>query len=76
VDALVNLAGLLDEAKCFELVRQMRWPQGVRCVRCGGDHVLRNGHDDTQQFRQRYVCRDCSARFDELSETALAGREF
>ena len=31
VSDLVNLAGLLDEAKCFEMVRQHRWPQGVRC---------------------------------------------
>ena len=73
MDALVNLAGLLDEAKCFELVRQRRWPRGVRCIRCGGEHVVRDGHDDRQRFRQRYLCRDCSVRFDDLSETVLAG---
>ena len=73
MDALVNLAGLLDEAKCFELIRQTRWPQGIRCIRCGRDHVLRNGRDDTQPFRQRYVCRDCGVRFDDLSDTVLAG---
>jgi len=28
---LVNLSGLLDDAKCFALVRQHRWPEGVRC---------------------------------------------
>jgi hypothetical protein len=31
---MVNLSGLLDEAKCFELVRQHRWPDGVRCPDC------------------------------------------
>ena len=31
VSEVVNLSGLLDEAKCFELVRQHRWPDGVRC---------------------------------------------
>ncbi len=72
MDALVNLAGLLDEAKCFELVRRTRWPQGVRCIRCGDGHVLRNGRDDTQRLRRRYVCRDCGVRFDDLSDTALA----
>jgi len=28
---LVNLSGLLDDAKSFALVRQHRWPEGVRC---------------------------------------------
>ena len=31
---LVNLSGLLDDAKCFALVRQHRWPDGVRCPGC------------------------------------------
>src|SRR5215208_2715205 len=33
---LVNLSSLIDDAKCYELVRQHRWPGGVRCVGCGG----------------------------------------
>jgi hypothetical protein len=28
---LVNLSGLLDDAKCFALVREHRWPDGVCC---------------------------------------------
>jgi transposase-like protein len=71
--ALVNLSGLLDEGECFELVRQLRWPEGVQCPHCGSRHVARNSHDDTQKLRQRYVCRDCQARFDDLSHTVLAG---
>ena len=34
---------------------------------------MRNGHDDTQKLSQRYVCRDCQIRFDDLSDTVLAG---
>ena len=30
---LVNLSGLMDDAKCFAFVRQHRWPEGVRCPR-------------------------------------------
>ena len=29
--SLVNLASLIDDAKCYALVRQQRWPEGVRC---------------------------------------------
>jgi hypothetical protein len=29
VSDMINLSGLLDEARCFDLVRQHRWPDGV-----------------------------------------------
>jgi hypothetical protein len=50
---LVNLAALIDDAKCFALVRQHRWPEGVRCPGCGSATVVRHGGDDTQPHRQR-----------------------
>jgi hypothetical protein len=43
VSAPVNLSGLLDDAKCFELVRQHRWPVGVRCPGCDSSTVIRLG---------------------------------
>ena len=71
--ALIDLPGLLDDGKCFELVRQHRWQDGiVVCPACGGDAV-RNGHDDTQPQRRRYLCKGCHARFDDLTGTVLAG---
>ena len=69
----VNLVSLLDDAKCFALVRQHRWPEGVRCPGCGSDAVVRNGYDDTQPHRQRYRCQACASRFVDLSGTGLAG---
>ena len=54
---LDNLSALLDEAKCFALVRQRRWPGGVRCPACASDMVIRDGCDDTQRRRQRYRCK-------------------
>jgi transposase-like protein len=70
---LVNLASLIDDAKCFTMVRQHRWPDGARCPGCGSDAVARNGHDDTQPHRQRYRCQACAGRFDDLTGTVLAG---
>ena len=70
---LVNLAALIDDAKCFELVRQHRWPDGVRCPTCDSAAVARHGRDDTQPHRQRYRCTTCGSRFDDLTGTALAG---
>jgi transposase-like protein len=69
---LVNLASLIDDAKCFALVRQHRWPEGVRG--CGGSAVVRHGRDDVPPHRPRYRCKACAARFDDLTGTVLAGR--
>ena len=71
--SLVNLSSLIDDAKCYALVRQQRWPDGVRCPACGGGTVIRHGRDDTQGQRQRYRCKACAARFDDLTGTVLAG---
>lgn len=70
---LVNLASLIDDAKCFALVRQHRWPEGVHCPGCGSATVVRYGGDDTQPHRQRYRCKACAGRFDDLTGTVLAG---
>jgi transposase-like protein len=72
--ALVNLPSLIDDARCFELVRQHRWPDGVRCPRCGDAEVARDGRDDAQPHRQRYRCPACAARFGDPTGTVLAGR--
>ncbi len=73
VPDLVNLSGLMDDAKCFAFVRQHRWPEGVRCPGCGNGVVIRDGHDDIQSHRQRYRCKACAGRFDDLTGTGLAG---
>src|SRR3712207_3454108 len=44
----VNLSALIDDARCFALVRQHRWPAGVRCPACDSAAVIRDGRDDTQ----------------------------
>src|SRR5919112_3182038 len=71
--AMVNIQALIDDAKCFETVRAMRWPDGVRCTECGSSDVVKDGHDDTQPQRQRYHCRGCRQRFDDLTGTIFAG---
>jgi transposase-like protein len=70
---LVTLSALIDDAKCFALVRQHRWPEGVRCPGCDSAAVVRDGYDDTQPQRQRYRCKECAGRFDDLTGTVLAG---
>ena len=70
---LVNLSGLMDDAKCFVFVRQHRWPGGVQCPGCSSPAVVRDRCDDTQPARQRYRCKACASRLDDLTGTVLAG---
>ncbi|HBT77393.1 MAG TPA: hypothetical protein DEB39_10850 [Planctomycetaceae bacterium] len=44
----VNIHGLIDNAKCHQMVRQLRWPEGVECPHCHAAEVARNGHDETR----------------------------
>ena len=53
---LINLQTLIDEQKCYETVRQIRWTEGVSCSKCGSKSVVKRGFDETQPHRQRYQC--------------------
>ncbi len=71
---VVNLQNLVDDAKCFETVRQLRWPEGVACPHCSSQDVIGQGRDETQPERRRYLCKDCGRKFDDLTGTIFAGR--
>jgi hypothetical protein len=44
---MVNIQALIDDPKCFQTVRLMRWPEGLRCPGCGAAEVTKDRHDDT-----------------------------
>lgn len=69
----LTLLPLIDEVKCFETVRRLRWPEGVKCANCGSDQVTKRGFDDTQRCRQRYHCGGCGRQFDDLTNTVFEG---
>src|SRR5512147_772802 len=70
---LVNLSTLIDEVKCYAVVRQLRWCDGVRCPACGAAEILKRGFHTQQVHRQRYQCRTCGRQFDDLTGTLLEG---
>jgi transposase-like protein len=69
----LNIHGLIDNAKCYQMVRQLRWSGSIECPHCHAPEVVRNGHDETQPERQRYLCRMCNRSFDDLTGTVFAG---
>jgi transposase-like protein len=70
---ILNILNLIDDVKCFETVRQMRWPDAVTCPHCASPQVTQQGHDETQSARQKYECTTCRRRFDDLTGTIFAG---
>jgi transposase-like protein len=70
---MVNIQDLIDDAKCYQTIRDMRWPDGVICPHCTSDLVIKNGMDESPSHRQRYECKGCRQRFDDLTDTIFAG---
>ena len=70
---IIHRQSRIDDVKCFETVRALRWPNGVRCPKCESFELTKQGRDDTQPERQRYVCQSCERRFDEVTDTIFAG---
>ena len=71
---LVNIKTLIDDAQCYNTVRELRWPEGRRCPFCDSKRVIKRGFDEKALARQRYECKDCKKRFDDLTGTIFAGR--
>ena len=69
----INITNLIDDGQCYQTVRGLRWPDGVKCPSCQFTQVIKRGFDDTEPARQRYECHDCDTRFDDLTDTIFAG---
>jgi transposase-like protein len=70
---MIHIQSFIDDTKCFEIVRALRWPNGVYCPRCNTLELTKQGRDEAQSERQRYLCQSCERRFDDLTDTIFAG---
>jgi len=69
----VNIENLIDEARCYETVRSLRWSDDICCAHCESTDIIKRGKDDTHPDRQRYECKACKKRFDDLTNTVFSG---
>ncbi len=69
----ISLLNLMDEQACYEVLRQLRWADGVQCPHCGARQSVKDGMDATHSHRQRYRCQSCEKRFDDLTDTVFSG---
>jgi len=69
----LSIHNLIDDARCYEAVRNLRWSDGISCPHCGSKEIIKRGFDDKEWNRQRYECKGCNKRFDDLTGTVFAG---
>ena len=71
---MCRLNNLIDEGKCYEEVRRIRWPNGGCCPACTSNKIAQRGRNHRQQECRRYTCKNCGKRFDDLTGTVFMGR--
>lgn len=69
----LTIHNLIDDARCYEAVRSLRWSDGISCPHCESKEIIKRGFDDKETHRQRYECKGCNKRFDDLTGTVFAG---
>ncbi len=70
---IISIKGLISEAQCYETIRRLRWSDGVCCAHCDSERIIKRGSHTNQAERNRYECKTCGKRFDDLTGTVLAG---
>ena len=68
-----GIRNLIGYVRCYETVRFSRWPEGMRCPHCESLDVIKRCTDETEPAWQRYRCKACGRRIDDLTEIVFAG---
>jgi len=69
----IQLHKILNVSLCWDILRQVRWSEGIRCPHCGSSKVVKNGMDDNCPDKQKYGCNGCHRKFDDLTGTIFSG---
>jgi transposase-like protein len=56
-----------SEAKCANIVRKLRWLNGIECFYCHSSHIVKFGSQ--REHINRYLCRKCHRLFNDLTGT-------
>lgn len=64
---------LLPEKDCVEILRLIRWENGLKCVNCNSERVLKYGKD--RKGFPRYICKDCKKSFNDKTGTLFEGSQ-
>jgi len=65
---MMPIKTFVSERRAANLLRQIRWRDGVYCPRCRGESVIRYG---SYRVFQRYLCKDCDRTFNDQTGTVF-----
>jgi transposase-like protein len=60
-----------DESWCYEVLRSLRWPDGLECPYCRRRRVTSHTKSKATP-RRRYLCLHCRGTFTDLTGTPMA----
>jgi transposase-like protein len=65
-----TLLKLISEEKCVEMVRLIRWPNGIKCPQCEAQSYT----TDYEEFpKLQYTCKGCKKWWTDFSGTVFEG---
>jgi len=65
----------LTDEQVIKMLRQHRWPNGVKCPYCGSTKTRKYGKKPNKPYAQRYLCKTCGRQFSDLTGTPFAWTE-
>jgi transposase-like protein len=61
---------LIDEKRCFDVLRSIRWPEGVHCPQCRSTHYWT---DYEEEPKLQYKCCQCGQWWTDFTDTIFEG---
>lgn len=71
---MINLHTLIDKRQAYKTIRELRWKYGCKCPFCSSNKIHKRGKNHRHPECQRYECKKCERRFDDLTGTIFANR--
>ncbi len=44
----LHIQNLIDDDRCYEAVRRLRWGSEIKCAHCEDKHIIKRGRDDKE----------------------------
>ncbi|MEM5854236.1 MAG: IS1595 family transposase [Candidatus Aenigmatarchaeota archaeon] len=57
---------------CADLLKRLRWKNGIKCPYCGSSNVVKNGRYGKFKEFHKYKCKACSKNFNDKTATLFA----
>jgi transposase-like protein len=58
-----------SEVESLKTLREIRWAEGIKCIYCGSERVVKTGMHGKYAKAQRYHCKNCDKWFNDKTGT-------